>query len=120
MTTDILPGQPFPLGATVHPGGVNFSVFTKNCAAVELLLFDGHADPRPARVIPLDPKRNRTFYYWHAFIPGIGPGQLYGYRVHGMFAPEQGLRFDGSKVLIDPYARAVMYGGNYSREAAKK
>jgi isoamylase len=120
MATDtILPGLPFPLGATVQPGGVNFSVFSKNCTGVELLLFDAHDDPYPARVVPLDPRRNKTFYYWHGFVPGVRPGQLYGYRVHGRFEPGQWLRFDGSKVLIDPYARAVMYGENYSREAAR-
>ncbi|HLF24033.1 MAG TPA: alpha-amylase family glycosyl hydrolase, partial [Burkholderiales bacterium] len=99
---------------------MNFSVFAKNCAAVELLLFDRCDDPRPARVIPLDPKRDKTFYYWHIFAPGIRAGQLYGYRVHGAYDPNQWLRFDGSKLLIDPYARAVMYGDNYSREAAKR
>ncbi|HLF00605.1 MAG TPA: isoamylase, partial [Anaerolineales bacterium] len=118
--TDILPGQPYPLGATVHDGGVNFSIFSKNCAALELLLFDHHSDAKPARIIALDPKHNKTFYYWHVFIPGLRAGQLYGYRVHGRYAPEQWLRFDGSKVLIDPYARAVMYGDNYSRAAAKR
>lgn len=120
MYPDTHPGQPYPLGATVHPDGVNFSVFAKNCAAVELLLFDRCDDPRPARVIPLDPKRDKTFYYWHIFAPGIRAGQLYGYRVHGEYDPNQWLRFDGSKLLIDPYARAVMYGDNYSREAAKR
>jgi glycogen operon protein len=120
VDADLLPGHPYPLGATVrdHPRGVNFSVFSKNCTALELLLFDRHDDPRPVRVIPLDPARNRTFYYWHVFVPGIGAGQLYGYRAHGPFDPERGHRFDGTKVLIDPYARAVMYGSNYSRAAA--
>ncbi len=121
MDADLLPGHPYPLGATVrdHPRGVNFSVFSKNNTALELLLFDQADDPRPARVIQLDPVRNRTFYYWHIFVPGIGAGQLYGYRAHGPFNPERGHRFDGAKVLIDPYTRAVMYGGNYAREAAR-
>jgi isoamylase len=118
MNTHILPGQSFPLGATVYPNGVNFCVFSKNCDAVELLLFDDVDDPRPARVIPLDPADNRTFYYWHIFVLGIGAGQLYAYRVHGPFAPRQGHRFDGSKVLIDPYARGVVVGKNYDRGAA--
>ena len=117
---DTLPGACFPLGATVRPGGVNFSVFSKNCAALQLLLFDHFDDPRPSRVIALDPVRNKTFYYWHAFVPGLGVGQLYGYRVEGPFAPEQGHRFDAAKVLLDPYGRAVMYGDNYSREAAQR
>jgi len=120
MALDVQAGQSFPLGATVYPWGVNFSVFSKNCNAVELLLFD-HADAaRPSYIIHLDPKKHRTFYYWHALVRGIGPGQLYGYRVHGPFAPEQGLRFDGTKVLLDPYTRAVAVGANYDREAAKR
>jgi len=121
VNPDLLPGHAYPLGATVrdHPHGVNFSVFSKNCAALELLLFDHADDAQPAGVIALDPVRNRTFYYWHVFVPEIGAGQLYGYRAHGPFAPERGHRFDGTKVLLDPYARAVMYGDNYAREAAR-
>ncbi len=118
--TDLLPGRSYPLGATVGNGGVNFCVFSRNCSAVELLLFDQHDDPAPARIIPLDPELNRTFYYWHVFVKGIKPGQLYGYRVHGPLKPERGLRFDGDKVLIDPYTRAVMYAGNYQRETAQR
>jgi isoamylase len=118
MSSDILPGQSFPLGATAYPNGVNFCVFSKNCDALELLLFDDANDPRPARVIRLDPKQNKTFYYWHVFVPGIGAGQLYDYRAYGPFIPEEGYRFDGSKVLLDPYTRAVVLGKKYSREAA--
>jgi glycogen operon protein len=117
--TDTQPGQPYPLGATIHRDGVNFSVFAKNCERVELLLFDHHDDAAPSRVIALDSRRNKTFYYWHVFVPSLKAGQLYGYRVHGSFAPERWLRYDGSKVLVDPYARAVMYGDNYSRAAAQ-
>ncbi len=118
MNADLLPGQSYPLGATVRADGVNFCVFSRNATAVELLLFDQHDAPAPARTIRLDPVRNRTFYYWHIFVRGIRAGQLYGYRVDGPFAPHEGLRFDSSKVLIDPYARAVMYEHNYSRQAA--
>ncbi|MEW5869452.1 MAG: glycogen debranching protein GlgX [Chloroflexota bacterium] len=118
MKAEILPGQSYPLGATIFSNGVNFCIFSKNCQNVELLLFDDVLDSRPSRVIPLDPKRNRTFYYWHALVPGITAGQLYGYRVHGPFNPGQGLRFDGAKVLLDPYTRAVAVGPNYSRQAA--
>jgi len=120
MDADALPGQSFPLGATVYPGGVNFCVFSKNCEAMELLLFEDADDARPARLIRLDPKRNRTYYYWHVFVPGIGAGQLYGYRAYGPFAPSRGYRFDGAKVLLDPYARAVVVGSNYDREAATR
>lgn len=120
MAIDVHAGQSFPLGATVYPWGVNFSVFSKNCDAVELLLFDDVDAARPAHVIHLDPQKNRTFYYWHAFVRGIEAGQLYGYRVHGPFVPEEGLRFDGTKVLLDPYTRAVAMGAHYDREAAKR
>jgi len=120
MNPDVLSGQSFPLGATVYPGGVNFCVFSKNCEALELLLFDDADAPRPARVIQLDPEWNKTFYYWHVFVPSIGAGQFYGYRAYGPFAPEQGHRFDGKKVLLDPYARAVVVGANYVREAAAR
>lgn len=120
MELTVLPGQSFPLGATVSPQGVNFSVFSKNGVAVELLLFDDVDAQRPTRIIRLDPVRNRTFYYWHAFLSGIRAGQLYGYRVYGPYAPEEGLRFDGTKVLLDPYARAVAAGANYDRDAAKR
>jgi isoamylase len=118
VNPDISPGQSFPLGATVRPGGVNFCVFSKNCQALELLLFDEADDPRPARVIQLDPKQNKTFYYWHAFVPSLGAGQVYAYRAHGPFDPGRGHRFDGTKVLLDPYARAVVVGERYAREAA--
>lgn len=120
MSNDVLPGQNFPLGATVYPNGVNFCVFSKNCEAVELLLFDRAEDSRPARVLRLDPERNRTFYYWHIFLPNIGAGQIYGYRVYGQHMLEKGYRFDGSKVLLDPYGRAVCGMEIYEREAAAR
>jgi glycogen operon protein len=120
MTTHVLAGHCHPLGASVRPGGVNFCVFSKNCTALELLLFDGPDDPQPARVLRLDPARHKTFYYWHVFVPGLGAGQVYAYRVDGPFAPAEGHRFDGTKVLLDPYGRAVVTGPDYSREAARQ
>lgn len=102
----------------MKPDGVNFCVFSKNCVAMELLLFDSVGDTRPQRVIPLMPERNKTFYYWHVFVPGLKAGQLYAYRVYGPFSPEEGHRFDGWKVLIDPYTRAVVGGDRYDRDAA--
>ncbi|MBP7528031.1 MAG: hypothetical protein KA801_08905, partial [Syntrophorhabdaceae bacterium] len=81
---------------------MNFSVFSKNAAVVELLLFEHVDDAVPRRVIGLDPERNRTYHYWHTFIPGLAAGQIYGWRVHGPFEPERGLRFDAGKVLLDP------------------
>jgi isoamylase len=118
MDTDILPGQSYPLGATVSEEGVNFSLFSKNCTAVELLLFEAVDSKAPSRVIYLDTSVNRTFYYWHAQVNGLQAGQLYGYRICGPFAPERGLRFDGKKVLLDPYSYAIAVGGNYQRMAA--
>jgi pullulanase/glycogen debranching enzyme len=87
---DLPRGRSAPLGASVHADGVNFSVFSKNATGVELLLFDREDASRPARSIALDPERNRTYHYWHVFVPGIGPGQIYGYRVHGPFQPAKG------------------------------
>jgi isoamylase len=111
-------GNTSPLGATVSPGGVNFSVFARDCSGVELLLFDSPDDARASRVIQLDPRRNRTYHYWHVFVPGIGAGQLYGYRVSGPFDPRRGRRFDPGKLLIDPYGRAVAVPAGYDRAAA--
>ena len=119
MEPDAFPGRSFPLGATVYGNGVNFSVFSRNCTVLELLLFEHAEDTQPSRTILLDPHQNRTFYYWHVFVRGLQVGQLYAYRAHGPYAPERGLRYDGDKILIDPYARAVAYGANYLRIAAQ-
>jgi len=85
---------------------------------VELLLFDREDDARATRVIPLDPASNRTYYYWHVFVSGLRPGQMYGYRVHGPWDPASGMRFDPTKVLLDPYGRSVVVPKSYSRKAA--
>jgi isoamylase len=111
-------GRSYPLGATIGPDGVNFSVYSKSADSLTLVLFDSVDDPKPSAEIRLSPAENRTFHYWHAFVPGIGAGQLYGYRAHGPFDPGRGLRFDGDKVLLDPYGRAVAVGENYRRQAA--
>ena len=108
-------GSSFPLGATVCPGGVNFSVFSKSATAVELLLFDRADDPKPVRTIRFDPKVNKTYHYWHVFVPDVQAGQIYGYRVHGPFEPERGMRFDPQKVLLDPYGKAVVIPETYNR-----
>jgi isoamylase len=112
-------GRSFPLGATIIGGGVNFCLYSRSGTRVELLFFDREDDARPARVIRIDPSTNRTYHYWHTFVPGVHPGQIYGYRVDGPFDPAGGMRFDFSKVLLDPYGRAVVVPGNYGREAAK-
>ena len=111
-------GEPHPLGARVRRGGVNFSVFSRDADRVELLLFDDVDDAGPAWVVDLEPREHRTYHYWHTELPGLGSGQLYGYRVHGASAPSRGLRFDGDKVLIDPYGRAVAVPAAVSRRAA--
>ena len=112
-------GKPAPLGATVAPGGVNFSVFSRKATTVELLLFNQEGDDEPADVIRIDPVTNRTYHYWHVFVPNIRAGQLYGYRFHGPFDPPTGMRFNPEKLLLDPYARAVMIPKAYSRVAAR-
>ncbi|MBI5067853.1 MAG: glycogen debranching protein GlgX [Deltaproteobacteria bacterium] len=120
MSGDPKPGRPHPLGASPADGGVNFSVWARNAARVELLFFDRAEDPRPSRVLALDPLRHRTYHYWHALVPGVSPGQRYGWRATGPFDPRRGLRFDGQKLLLDPYGRAVVIPPGYDREAAAR
>src|SRR5947209_8433577 len=109
-----------PLGATVADGGVNFSLFSRTATGVELLFFDREDDAKLSRVVRIDPATDRTYHYWHVFVPGVRPGQLYGYRVAGPSAPARGLRFDPAKVLLDPYGRGVVVPQNYGREAARR
>lgn len=111
-------GRSSPLGASILDGGVNFSLFSRTATRVELLLFDRVDDAKPARVISVDPAHSRSYHYWHVFVPGISAGQIYGYRVAGPAAPEIGLRFDPTKVLLDPYGRGVVIPKNYDRAAA--
>ncbi len=113
-------GRSFPIGATLLPGGANFSVFSRSATGLELLFFDRVDDGRPSRIIRIDPCTNRTYHYWHVFVPGVQAGQIYGFRAHGPFEPARGLRFDPSKLLLDPYARAIAVPKNYSREAARR
>ena len=113
-------GRPYPLGATIRDSGVNFSLFSRSATGVELLLFDREDDSKPARIVPIDPVTNRSYHYWHVFVPKVQPGQIYCYRVAGPAAPERGFRFDGAKVLLDPYGRSVAQPKNYDREAAKR
>jgi isoamylase len=113
-------GRSSPLGATVADGGVNFSLFSRTARGVELLFFDRVDDGTPSRVVRMDPVTNRTYHYWHVFVPDVRPGQIYGYRVEGPSAPAKGLRFDPGKVLLDPYGRGVVVPKNYDREAARR
>jgi isoamylase len=100
--SDVWPGQPFPLGATWDGEGVNFSLFSENAERVELCLFT-HDGEEQRRVEVTE----RTAFNWHCYMPGIGPGQHYGYRVYGPYRPHDGLRFNPAKVLIDPYAKSI-------------
>jgi glycogen operon protein len=119
VTQEIKEGQSFPLGATLCANGANFSVYSKHATGIDLLLFDSVEDARPGRVILIDPANSRTYHYWHVFVPGVKAGQIYGYRVHGAFDPSSGMRFDSSRVLLDPYGRGVVVPKNYSRDAAR-
>jgi isoamylase len=100
----VWPGTPFPLGATWAGDGVNFAIFSQHATGVELCLFDHASDASESARIRFRERSNRV---WHAFLPDLRPGQLYGYRVHGPFAPEQGHRFNSAKLLLDPYAKAI-------------
>src|SRR5262252_2366539 len=90
-------GRSAPVGATFRDGGVNFSLYSRDAASVQLVFFDREDDPQASRVITLDPSINRTYHYWHVFVPGIQAGQLYGYRIYGAFDPGKGMRFDVAK-----------------------
>jgi isoamylase len=112
-------GHSSPLGATSRDGGINFSLYSRNASKVELLFFDHEDDAKPSRIIPINPGPNRTYHYWHAFVPCVEAGQIYGYRVYGLFEPALGFRFDSSKVLLDPHTRGIVVPKNYDRDAAK-
>jgi len=99
---------------------VNFSLFSRDAVGVELLLFDRPDDAKPGRVICLDPASNRTYHYWHVFVPGVRPGQIYGYHARGACDPAKGMRFDPTKILLDPYGRGVVVPKGYSRDAASR
>src|ERR1039458_3973656 len=117
MTVIAQRGKSFPLGATVYPSGVNFSVYSKSATGVQLLLFNRADDEAPDRTIQLSANSNRTGDYWHVFVPECQSGQVYGYRVDGPFDPEAGHRYDPNKVLLDPYGKCVS-AHNYSRTLA--
>jgi isoamylase len=98
---DVWPGRPFPLGATWDGSGTNFSLFSENAERVELCLFDDAGTERRIDV------SEHTVFNWHCYLPGIGPGARYAYRVYGPYNPEHGMRFNPTKLLIDPYAKAI-------------
>src|SRR5215217_8784444 len=98
---EVWPGDPFPMGATWDGGGTNFSIFSENAERVELCLFDEHDNEERVEL------KEITAYNWHCYLPLVGPGQRYGYRVDGPYEPRQGHRFNPAKLLLDPYARAL-------------
>ncbi|WP_028990462.1 glycogen debranching protein GlgX [Thermithiobacillus tepidarius DSM 3134] len=97
----VWPGSSYPLGATWDGNGVNFAIYSENATKIELCLFDADGNEERVRL------REQTAFVWHCYIPGLKPGQRYGYRVHGPYEPEQGLRFNPNKLLLDPYAKAI-------------
>ncbi len=103
----VLPGVPYPLGATWDGEGTNFALFSANAESVVLCLFD---DDGQEQQIPL---AEVTAHVWHGYLPGVGPGQRYGYRVHGDYDPASGRRFNPAKLLIDPYAKAISGSVNW-------
>src|SRR4051812_12045301 len=98
------PGNPAIQGAVWDGKGTNFALFSENAEGVDLCLFDQAEDKKESQRIRI---RERTNGVWHIYLPDIGPGQLYGYRVHGPYEPEKGFRFNSNKLLLDPYARAI-------------
>jgi glycogen operon protein len=113
-------GESYPLGSTLYPGGVNFSLFCRNGTLVELLLFDNVDDINPSRIITLSDQDNKSYHYWHIFIKHLQAGQLYAYRIHGPYKSSQGHWFDAEKILLDPYAKAVAIPAGYRRRAFTK
>ncbi|MGE0040000.1 MAG: glycogen debranching protein GlgX [Vicinamibacterales bacterium] len=100
----MFPGAPYPLGATWDGLGVNFAIYSEHATAVDLCLFDGPSDTAERTRIRLV---EQTDMVWHAYLPDVRPGQLYGYRVHGPYEPAQGHRFNPHKLVVDPYAKAI-------------
>ena len=98
------PGRPYPLGATWDGMGVNFALYSENATQVELCLFDDAQGTQESDRIPL---REQTDFVWHGYFPDVRPGQVYGYRVHGPYEPDQGHRFNAHKIVLDPYAREI-------------
>ncbi|MFN2541563.1 MAG: glycogen debranching protein GlgX, partial [Chthoniobacterales bacterium] len=106
-------GRPYPLGATWLGNGVNFALFSEHASGVELCLFDHLDAPEEKIRIPIT---ERTGHVWHVFLPEARPGQVYGYRVSGPYDPERGMRFNNSKLLVDPYAKAIVGKMNWGDE----
>ena len=106
-------GYPYPLGATWLGNGVNFAIFSETATSVDLCLFDSMDAPQENMRIPVT---EHTDQVWHVFLPDVKPGQLYGYRVNGPYDPKHGMRFNSSKLLLDPYAKAIAGEINWADE----
>jgi isoamylase len=102
--TTLQPGSPYPLGATWDGQGVNFSIFAEHATRVDLCLFDSAEADQPSMRVTM-PEQSQDI--WHVYIPGLTPGQLYGYRVYGPYRPEEGFRYNSNKLLVDPYAKSL-------------
>src|SRR5579875_1716335 len=102
MSRTLLPGKPYPLGATLSSLGTNFALYSENATAVNVCFFDEEGNQTDCVAL-----REVTAFVWHGLIRGIKPGQRYGYRVEGPWEPEKGLRFNAAKLLVDPYAKAL-------------
>lgn len=100
----LLPGKPYPLGATYDGKGVNFALFSENATGIKLCLFGDGNNDKDYEQIDVD---EVTDYVWHVYVPDLKPGQRYGYRVYGRYLPKKGIRFNPQKLLIDPYAKAI-------------
>ncbi len=109
----VLPGNPYPLGATWNGVGVNFALFSEHATRVELCLFEAPDDSTESHRVTLT---EQTDMVWHGFLAAARPGQLYGYRVHGPYEPQQGHRFNPAKVVLDPYAKAIARTVRWSDE----
>jgi isoamylase len=104
MNINIYPGSPLPLGSTWDGKGVNFALYAENATSVDLCFFNNLEDDSEALKINL---LERSHQIWHVYLPDVKPGQLYGYRVYGPYEPDKGYRFNGNKLLLDPYAQAI-------------
>lgn len=104
MNTTVYPGSPFPLGATWDGEGVNFAIYSESAQGIDLCLFNSLEDETESVKIRIN---EVSHHVWHVYVPGLKPGQLYGYRVYGPYEPQNGHRFNPNKLLIDPYAKAI-------------
>ncbi len=113
-TLTLLQGKPMSHGAIVTPNGVNFTIFSRNATRVVLAVFENADSGEPYATLEFDPRKNRTGNVWHALVPELRPGDFYLYRIDGPFDPSKGLRFDFSRYLLDPYARAFSEGSVFN------